>query len=176
MENKVLYEEGLRRVQEYQLDEFRRHFKLELINGDDNQETLINQAINILSSEFKLNELSNKIFNKEVGSNFFMKWHCDDCSLFKHRKGHQPLKNNLKLTDQYSLYGVNLPKYSMVIYLSSFGIDFTGGEFNFVDKEIKPMKYDVLFFDSRDIHKVNQVKTGNRKSILIKFYNSDNLN
>ena len=36
----------------------------------------------------------------------------------------------------------DLPKYTMIIYLTGYDIDFIGGEFEFVNQIIKPKKYD----------------------------------
>lgn len=166
MSQKILYDEGVRRLNQYKLNEIRHEFHLDI----ENEKDLIEEAIKRLPLQLRLNQLERKIFIKEGGKNFSMKWHCDDCSIFKHKDGYNCLSNNIKLSEKYSLYYTKLPKYSMIIYLSTYGRDFTGGEFNFVDKTVKPEKYKVLFFDSREVHKVNTVSSGLRKTILVKFY------
>jgi hypothetical protein len=171
MAQQVLFQEGLKRLKELKLDEVRCEFILNNII-DDNTDDMVNKAIELLPKELKIKELEKKIYTKESTTGFNMKWHCDDCSIWKHKEGFQPAKNNVKLTDKYSLYHTKLPRYSMVIYLSTYNKDFTGGEFNFVDKQIQPEKYKVIFFDSREIHKVDKIKDGIRKTILVKFYSS----
>jgi hypothetical protein len=65
-------------------------------------------------------------------------------------------------------------KYTMIIYLSTCGVDFKGGEFSFINQKISPKKYDVIFFDSREVHTVDMVyptkKGQGRQKILVKFY------
>jgi hypothetical protein len=58
----------------------------------------------------------------------------------------------------------------MIIYLTSIDIDFIGGELEFVDQLIKPKKNDIVFFDSREVHRVRRFRNGTRKNILIKFF------
>lgn len=99
---------------------------------------------------------------------FSMKWHCDDAAVLK-TKHHKTC--GTMITPHYKLYHKNkLPLYSAIIYLSDFNIDFTGGEFEFVDERILPQRHYVLVFDSRDVHRVLPVTSGERKTILVKFY------
>ena len=70
----------------------------------------------------------------------------------------------------YSSSGM-IPLYTCVLYFSDFGKDFTGGEFRFVDgTSIKPQCGLGIAFDSREVHMVTPVKSGNRKSMVVKLY------
>jgi hypothetical protein len=132
---------------------------------------LIYYSIEYLRTKHNL-DLSNYKFKKIERENkvgFYMKWHIDDCSIYKHKSTDDKI-NNIKLNEKYSLHHTCLlPKYTMLIYLTG-GDNFDGGEFCFIDKTIKPEKYDVFLFDSREVHRVNLLKSGVRKNILIKFY------
>jgi hypothetical protein len=174
MAQKVLFQEGIKRLEELNLQKYRHEFFLKEIKDIENKQedinNLVEKAIKLLPDTLQLEKLEKKIYMKESKIGFSMKWHCDDCCIFKHKDNFKYSNNNLKINDRYSLYFTKLPVYSMVIYLSTQDNEFTGGEFNFVDKKIKPEKYKVIFFDSREIHKVEKVKTGTRTNILVKFY------
>jgi hypothetical protein len=68
------------------------------------------------------------------------------------------------------------PRYTVVWYQSTQGIDFTGGNLRFHDGfVVKPEKNVAILFDSNDLHEVTlqQTKinlTNERKVILLKFY------
>jgi hypothetical protein len=114
-------------------------------------------------------EMTKTVKQNSVG--FEMKWHQDDCIVFKKNKNVEPITPYVKLSDKYILAHKNeLPVYTMIIYLSQYKDDFTGGVFCFIDKEIEPQKFQILFFDSREVHKVTRVLSGTRNNITIKFY------
>jgi hypothetical protein len=119
-----------------------------------------------------LHKFNQKIIYKENKEKYNMKWHCDDCYIQKNKKDFIYDNNNYcKISDKYYLVHANsLPIYTMLIYLSDYNIDYTGGELCFVDNILKPNKYDVILFDSCEIHRVNIQKSGLRKNYLIKFY------
>lgn len=101
---------------------------------------------------------------------FSMKWHCDDAAVLK-TKIHKTC--GTMIAPHFKLYHKkNLPIYSAIIYASDYGVDFTGGEFEFVDDRILPRRHYVLCFDSREVHRVLPVTSGERKTILIKFYSN----
>ena len=183
MSQEAIYNEGLLRLKNLQLNKLRCEYKLdESINNNEfdididiNNEVHINKiidnAIKSINKTYKLDEYEKKYFVKINESGFYMNWHCDDCAIIKHKKDFSPSSNNYKLNDKYSLYiNNNLPIYTMIIYLSDYNTDFTGGEFCFIDKTIFPTKNKVIVFDSREIHKVNKINSGIRKNILVKFY------
>lgn len=109
-----------------------------------------------------------KIFFKHFSLQTEMNWHQDDASIFKHSNKHCKLNN----VPKYNLfYTKKPPVYTLVLYMSDYGEDFYGGEFCFIDLEIKPIKGMGIFFDSREIHCVKKILKGSRQSCLIKFYN-----
>jgi hypothetical protein len=177
----ALYSEGCKRITEYNLKKTRIIFNIgEQIQEtlDINPETLIRCAIEYLeSSEYfglsKLSDMRKEMIVRDNQIGFYMNWHLDDCSVIKHNTTDKELHNNIVLNNKYSLFHMkNLPKYTMIIYLSSIDIDFCGGEFEFVDQLVKPKKYDVVFFDSREVHRVRTLRSGSRKNVLVKFFDS----
>lgn len=117
----------------------------------------------------------NKTVKKTNDEGFEMGWHMDDISILRHSKKHSTdeLTNCFyKLNDKYTLYARDdLPVYSCVIYCSDYNKDFTGGTFEFADGFIVyPEKNKFVIFDSREVHKVNKIKSGIRENYLIKIY------
>lgn len=167
---KFLYKYCLSNYQKYIND--RLYFNLNLEYDIDNIEDIINYTEKLIDK--KLSEYKRKYIVREVGKDFNMKWHIDDCIPFynKNNINKDNLYNVTILTDNLYLYHKNkLPIYTMIIYLSNDS-EYKGGEFCFIDKQIKPKKYDVLFFNSKEIHKVNMITNGIRKNIIIKYYNN----
>lgn len=110
---------------------------------------------------------------------FFMKWHLDDAQVIHHKyniynKNKTNFeKNQIFISSKKTVYypNNNIPKYSMIIYLSTYNKDFNGGIFEFCNGiKIKPQKNMFILFDSRYVHCVHKITAGIRKSILIKFY------
>lgn len=175
MSQNAIYNEGVRRIKEEFIDKKRIEFIINFTEEkiyENNHEKMINYVINGIKSSYNLDltKFNNKSYIKTNEKDFYMNWHCDDCAVIKHKLNYNTEKNNVKLDDKYSLYYTTLPIYTMIVYLSDYKVDFTGGEFCFVDKIIYPQKYKVLLFDSKEIHKVNKIKSGVRKVILVKFY------
>lgn len=101
-----------------------------------------------------------------------IKWHIDNQQLQKHKIENSTHDLNIIYQNEKYKYGLwtqgnNLPTYTAIIYLSS---NFEGGEFCFVDYSIKPQKGDVIIFNSKEVHKVNPLKSGTRNCYVIKFY------
>lgn len=127
------------------------------------------------SSKLKLNITRSEVvyttkINKTGES---MKWHCDDASIISHKNENiNKYINQIKISDKKALFYPNkIPKYSLIIYGSSYEKDFTGGIFEFSDgTKIKPQRNLCLLFDSREAHCVHRIKSGTRKLILMKFY------
>lgn len=137
--------------------------------GNVPEDTMVDIACQIMKDKYNidLSLYEKKIIKRENKIGFYMNWHIDDCAVYKHNLTTDK-SNNIPINDKYSLYHTNkLPKYTMIIYTTE---DFTGGEFVFVDQKIKPKKSDVIFFDSREVHKVNVLREGIRNNILVKFY------
>jgi hypothetical protein len=171
MAQSAIYEEGVKRLKELNLDKNRFIFKINNESKEIND--LVESAIKLLPKELEINKYTKDINTRKSSDGFYMNWHFDDCAIFKHNKNYQFNKNNILLNDKYTLYFSKVPVYTMIIYLSEIDKDFTGGEFNFADKKIKPEKFQVIFFDSKEVHKVNKVKSGERETIIVKFYNKD---
>ena len=106
-----------------------------------------------------------------TNDNYNLKWHIDNQQLQKHKI--DKLTHDLEIiyeNEKYK-YGLwtqgNSPTYTAVIYLTS---DFEGGELCFVDFSVKPQKGDVIIFNSKEVHKVNPLKSGTRNCYVVKFY------
>lgn len=127
------------------------------------------------SSKLKTNFIRNEVvyttkLNKKGES---MKWHCDDANIISHKNENiNKYINQIKISDKKSLFYPNkIPKFSLIIYGSSYEKDFTGGIFEFSDgTKIKPERNLCIFFDSREAHCVHKIKSGTKKLILMKFY------
>jgi len=103
----------------------------------------------------------------KVGQNGWkMGWHQDDVSFYKNSRKHCEKYG----VDKFTICGKNPPVYTMVLYMNTYGEDFFGGEFCFVDLEFKPMKGIAVFFDSREVHCVKKIVSGTRESCVVKFY------
>jgi len=173
----LIYNLGVERIQNLEIRNVRQILNLNLDeNQEFTQEELVNFAMEKMSNSNKINlfDFEKKIICRDNKIGFYLNWHIDDCAIFKH-KDTDNKKNNIALNDKFSLFNLEeLPKYTMVIYLTSCNKDFSGGEFEFIDQKIKPQKYDVVFFDSREVHRVNTLRKGERKNILVKFYEKKN--
>ena len=103
----------------------------------------------------------------------YMKWHCDDAIITSNKKENMnKYINQIKISEKKSLFYPNkIPRYSLIIYGSTYDKDFTGGIFEFSDgTKIKPERNLCVLFDSREAHYVHRIKSGTRKLILMKFY------
>jgi hypothetical protein len=168
----LLYTFGCELVLNPEIAKTRLYFNL----GEVSEDNIIDLAINEIDKRLKIDlvNFNPEIIKRDNPVNFYLNWHIDDCAVFKHNST-QNKKNNVPLNDTYSLFHMKvLPKYTMIIYLSSINVDFRGGELEFVNQLIKPKKYDVVFFDSREVHRVKRFRDGTRKNILIKFFEKDN--
>ncbi len=116
---------------------------------------------------FCLEDYEKKIIEKETSTGFEMGWHQDDVAFHRNSKKHCQSYNKNEIKPYCKN---NPPIYTMILYYSTYGEDFEGGEFCFVDRKIKPVKGLGIIFDSREVHRVLRVRNGNRKSILIKLY------
>ena len=105
-----------------------------------------------------------------------IKWHIDDCIVTKMKT--PPTYNTncyIHLNDKNYLYFNNkyakLPKYTAVLYYSTQDEDFTGGDFVFADGvKVSPRRGYGIVLDSREVHSVLPVKSGIRRSTIIKIY------
>jgi len=182
----LLYNLGIKRNITYNLEE--KRIFLNLLDYYENTylenlsyEEIINKLEELISNKININNYTKEWKFKENSKGFSMKWHCDDCFIRKNKKNY--LENmildddyyirNEKLDDigQYTLtHTEKLPEYTVLIYFSDYNKDYKGAELHFVNKIITPNKYDVIIFDSREIHKVNIQTNGIRKNLIIKYY------
>lgn len=111
-----------------------------------------------------------------------LKWHIDDC-VINNRK--EPPSYNL---EQYILLEANpseskycylyfntptkrLPRFTLLFYSSTYDVDFTGGKLCLSDGvEVLPEKGHGLLLDSREVHMVTPVKSGERHVSVVKIY------
>lgn len=111
-----------------------------------------------------------------------LKWHIDDC-VINNRK--EPPSYNL---EQYILLEANpaeskyrylyfntptkrLPRFTLLFYSSTYNVDFTGGKLCLSDGvEVLPEKGHGLLLDSREVHMITPVKSGDRQVSVVKIY------
>ena len=106
----------------------------------------------------QLDDYNYDISTRKTNNGYKMKYHRDNYMLRK-------FKNEYKFIPfDHS----NIPTYTLIWYKNS---DFTGGTLEFLDKKIiKPCQNMFVFFDSNDIHRVNEQLSGERIIEIYKFY------
>lgn len=138
----------------------------------------INEKIDVMINDIEdkysfLKNFTKKIVERENTKGYKMKWHLDDCVPFYNKNGldYKCMTNITIISDNLYLYHTKKrPIYTLLLYLSDIDVDFKGGELCFVDKIIKPKKGLYVLFDNNTIHKVNEIKEGTRKCIIVKYY------
>lgn len=123
-----------------------------------------------------LSTLEYKIINKTNTKGFSMKWHLDDCIIFKHSK--PPTNGDFQFIqiDSKRYYTFKKrPQYSVIIYHSKYNVDFKGGILEFQDTTPTPTRFipdinKAVIFDCNQIHRVTEITDGIRHYTLIKFY------
>ena len=108
--------------------------------------------------------------------NYNLGWHFDNKKLIIQNMKNKDKLHNLEIIDIidqkiYALFrkGEN-PIYTMIIYFDTYKKDFIGGELELIDYIYLPKKGDLIIFDSRELHRVNYLKSVTRRCIVIKFY------
>ena len=108
-------------------------------------------------------------------------WHQDNRILQKQNVYNRHKIHDLEIIkeDDKYIYGIwcqkTPPEKTVLIYLSTYGEDFFGAELQLltsIDGEyatIYPKKGDVISFDGRELHRVQQLHKGDRKCIVIKL-------
>ena len=141
-----------------------------LLEFDENYKRIIDPYIDFGES---LNEIKCKINDKlnidldimnselvkiETGKKFRIKYHRDNYMV-----------RNIKGTSVFITFNNSkISKFSLIWYKNE---DFTGGSFQFINsKQIIPKKNMFIFFDSNQIHCVNEQLSGIRIIELYKFY------
>jgi hypothetical protein len=153
-------------------DTIHQHSDFEIVN-------FIVSCIREISNQDSAYEVVN--ISRDVGENFELPWHIDDCALIRHSANNRSdISTYTNVIDiiaggKYTIYckSAKRPKYSCIIYWSAQNKDFGGGTFEFADGVcIKPEMRKYVLFDSRDVHRVRQVLWGERKNVLLKFYDT----
>lgn len=111
-----------------------------------------------------------------------LKWHIDDCIINNRKEpptynqeGYILLEENPTESKYRYLYfntpTKRLPRYTLLFYSSTYGEDFTGGKLCLSDgMEILPQKGHGFLLDSREVHMVTPVKSGERRVSVVKIY------
>ena len=113
--------------------------------------------------------------NHTAADNYSMNWHYDNKQLIKHKISNLQKIHSLQIISMddkyiYGLYCKNPIRYTIIIYLDSYNIDFEGGEFHFHDEVVHPEKGLLLFFSSNELHKVAPLTDGKRRAIVVKVF------
>ena len=92
--------------------------------------------------------------------------------VIKNKKNTEKKSEGLSISDRHTLlYYIKKPIYTLIVYDSDYGVDFTGGTLEFIDGLIiKPKKGLYVFFNSNEVHRVNRILSGSRINYLVKFY------
>lgn len=165
MAQTALYQYGMSHVQDYK--SIRTILSIEL----NETESITGQFISFLQQHVPLHpdQYRYEIVERSSEKGFAMKWHIDDKIVVK--RPYNP-DTDISISNTYQLCNrsTDTPVYSSILYLSTYGEDFTGGAFEFVDQVVYPKKHTILFFDSREVHRVQPLTSGIRKTILCKWY------
>jgi len=183
----AIYTLGKKIVFKWSLFNIRRTFKFRFeMNADTPRETIIDFIKDLIRSELQV-EITDAdaehivIVHKTIPREG-LKWHIDDCAI-NNRK--EPPTYNL---DQYIPLEVNpaeskyrylyfntptkrLPRYTLLFYSSTYGEDFTGGKLCLSDGvEVLAQRGHGFLLDSREVHMVTPVKSGERRVSVVKIY------
>jgi hypothetical protein len=116
------------------------------------------------------------VIRNAINTHYKIDWHMDDHIPHRHPLEMEPQLHDLQIIGRddkyvYSLWNSGIvPEYTIIIYFTSYGIHFHGGEFEFLNGTvIQPKCGDVVFFDSREIHRVRRLLSGIRQCIVVKL-------
>ena len=113
-----------------------------------------------------LSQYETKITDRTNTDNFKLGFHKDGYRLDEFDK-----KRKKSDTYKWRCISDNPPIFSCLTYLNDFNIDFKGGTLEFIDGQlIKPKKGLFIFFNSKDIHRVNRLISGERKNKFLTFH------
>jgi hypothetical protein len=106
---------------------------------------------------------------------YSMNWHYDNKQLIKHKISNLQKIHSLQIISMdhkfvYGLYCKNPIQYTIIIYLDTYNIDFTGGEFHFHDEVVYPERGMLLLFNAEKLHKVSPLTAGKRRAIVVKIF------
>jgi hypothetical protein len=113
--------------------------------------------------------------NNTAADNYSMNWHYDNKQLIKHKISNLQKIHSLKIVSMddkyvYGLYCKNPIRFTIIIYLDTYNIDFEGGEFHFHNEVVFPEKGMILIFNSNELHKVTPLTYGKRRAIVVKIF------
>ena len=149
--------------------------KRHIVCIDHNDIVTGDQLIQLIKQHFPIVNEHNFTFECKSKTNtegFYMKPHVDDCQIVSNTKKTENLEKYIHVNDTKCLYHRNnLPIYTVLYYCSQSKIDFTGGKLVFADGlQFEPVKGMFVFFDSREVHYVTPVKSGERTNWIVKMY------
>lgn len=122
----------------------------------------------LIDCYLKLNGYKDKyrieMVERETEKGFNVRFHRDHYNIFRNKTG--------KI---WNVIQDPVPFVTAVLYHSTYGRDFTGGEFEFWNGEkIYPKNFMLSIIDSNDVHKVNIQRSGIRKVSIVKVFSIKN--
>jgi hypothetical protein len=183
----AIYKWGKKIQEDLNLSAIRRAFEfLFEMNADTPRETIIDFIKDFIRSELQVEiteaDAEHIVIVHKTIPREGLKWHIDDC-VINNRK--EPPTYNL---EQYIPLEVNpaeskyrylyfntptkrLPRYTLLFYSSTYGEDFTGGKLCLSDGvEVLAQRGHGFLLDSREVHMVTPVKSGERRVSVVKIY------
>ena len=153
----------------YQTSNILTHRKIGMIDDYESFD------IGLFSDVINFDEFDYEIIHKTNHAGYYMKWHLDNAKLISHKEAHMDKTvgpSHIQISPKHTIhYYLRRPVFSLIVYESTYGKDFTGGTLEFIDHTIiKPMRGQYVFFNSNELHRVNRMLSGSRSSVLVKFY------
>jgi hypothetical protein len=135
------------------------------------------ESINAPNEENHISKLKCVVvIRNAIDNQYKIDWHMDDHIPHRHPLEIESQLHDLQIIgrDDKYIYGLwnngVVPKYTIIVYFTSYGIHFHGGEFEFLNGTIiYPQCGDVVFFDARELHRVRSLRNGIRQCIVIKL-------
>lgn len=140
----------------------------------------LNEILQSISASLDYNIISklkcSVVIRNAINDHYKLDWHMDNHIPHRHPLEMEPQLHDLQIIGRddkyvYSLWNNGIvPEYTIIIYFTSCGIHFHGGELEFLNGTIIYPKYgDIVFFDAREIHRVRSLRSGIRQCIVIKL-------
>jgi hypothetical protein len=135
------------------------------------------QSLNAPDVENHISKLKcSVVIRHAINNQYKIEWHMDNHIPHRHPLEMESQLHDLQIIGRddkyvYSLWNNGIvPVYTIIIYFTSYGIHFHGGELEFLNGTIIYPKYgDIVFFDAREIHRVRSLRSGIRQCIVIKL-------
>ena len=156
---------GLEMLDKFDLRSARKEFNYDFELSDENIKTFVKELLH--------QECDDIVIVRKELPRVGLKFHIDDCQLITMKK---PPTYNLDcyihLEDsKYLFFQKKIPKYTILFYNSTFGVEFDGGILGLADDvRIKPVKGLGVLLDSREAHMVTPVTRGVRATTVVKVY------